>query len=80
MEESGSTDGSVRKEFYSKLVKADEHGKDQVYKALYFLYIPVNGTIIYLFKLCRFVEKHDMWLFTRFVILQTIYFPSNLGN
>ncbi|KAL8123352.1 hypothetical protein AgCh_011353 [Apium graveolens] len=28
-EESGLTDGSVVKEFYSKLVKADVHGKDQ---------------------------------------------------
>ncbi|XP_017251756.1 callose synthase 10 isoform X2 [Daucus carota subsp. sativus] len=29
VEESESTDGSVLREFYSKLVKADEHGKDQ---------------------------------------------------
>lgn len=30
MEESGAADGKVTKEFYSKLVKADAHGKDQV--------------------------------------------------
>lgn len=30
MEESGKSDGTVTKEFYSKLVKADAHGKDQV--------------------------------------------------
>lgn len=30
VEESGPTDGKVTKEFYSKLVKADAHGKDQV--------------------------------------------------
>ncbi|XP_011072986.1 callose synthase 10 [Sesamum indicum] len=29
VEESGAADGKVTKEFYSKLVKADEHGKDQ---------------------------------------------------
>lgn len=29
VEESGATDGKVSKEFYSKLVKADIHGKDQ---------------------------------------------------
>ncbi|WCJ36196.1 glucan synthase-like 8 [Euphorbia peplus] len=29
VEESGTTDGKVSKEFYSKLVKADVHGKDQ---------------------------------------------------
>lgn len=30
MEESSKSDGTVTKEFYSKLVKADAHGKDQV--------------------------------------------------
>ena len=30
IEESGATDGKISKEFYSKLVKADIHGKDQV--------------------------------------------------
>ncbi|CAA0830180.1 Callose synthase 10 [Striga hermonthica] len=30
VEESGEADGKVTKEFYSKLVKADAHGKDQV--------------------------------------------------
>lgn len=30
VEESGAHDGTVTKEFYSKLVKADAHGKDQV--------------------------------------------------
>ncbi|GMN72777.1 hypothetical protein TIFTF001_052069 [Ficus carica] len=30
VEESGATDGKVSKEFYSKLVKADIHGKDQI--------------------------------------------------
>ncbi|CAI0446349.1 unnamed protein product [Linum tenue] len=29
VEETGSTDGKVTKEYYSKLVKADAHGKDQ---------------------------------------------------
>ncbi|CAL5411415.1 unnamed protein product [Camellia sinensis] len=29
VEESGAADGTVLKEFYSKLVKADVHGKDQ---------------------------------------------------
>ncbi|KAI3454955.1 hypothetical protein Pfo_011618 [Paulownia fortunei] len=29
IEESGAADGMVKKEFYSKLVKADAHGKDQ---------------------------------------------------
>ncbi|KAF8390568.1 hypothetical protein HHK36_025095 [Tetracentron sinense] len=29
VEESGTTDGNISKEFYSKLVKADVHGKDQ---------------------------------------------------
>ncbi|KAK6123689.1 hypothetical protein DH2020_042571 [Rehmannia glutinosa] len=30
VEESGAADGKITKEFYSKLVKADAHGKDQV--------------------------------------------------
>ncbi|GMQ05302.1 hypothetical protein CsSME_00050383 [Camellia sinensis var. sinensis] len=30
VEESGAADGTVLKEFYSKLVKADVHGKDQL--------------------------------------------------
>ena len=30
VEESSKPDGTVAKEFYSKLVKADAHGKDQV--------------------------------------------------
>ena len=30
VEESGAVEGKTTKEFYSKLVKADIHGKDQV--------------------------------------------------
>lgn len=33
VEESGTTDGKISREFYSKLVKADINGKDQVKKA-----------------------------------------------
>ncbi|KAL3618534.1 Callose synthase 10 [Castilleja foliolosa] len=33
VEESGAADGKVTKEFYSKLVKADAHGKDQILKS-----------------------------------------------
>lgn len=46
-EESEATDGSVVKEFYSKLVKADVRGKDQVYKRCTSCFC-VNETIIFL--------------------------------
>lgn len=34
VEESGATDGKIEKHFYSKLVKADVNGKDQVWKLI----------------------------------------------
>ena len=37
VEESGAAEGKVSKEFYSKLVKADIHGKDQVNDFLFFI-------------------------------------------
>ncbi|KAL6497170.1 Callose synthase 10 [Orobanche gracilis] len=41
VEESGSTDGKVTKEFYSKLVKADAHGKDQgCFKEVFSIKLP----------------------------------------
>lgn len=49
VEESGSADGTVSKEFFSKLVKADIHGKDQVGNCFYST-IFFHWSIIFLHK------------------------------
>lgn len=46
MEDSSAADGKVSKEFFSKLVKADIHGKDQVYSKNLIVFVLV-GIILY---------------------------------
>lgn len=46
MEDSSAADGKVSKEFFSKLVKADIHGKDQVYSKNLVVFVLV-GIIFY---------------------------------